>query len=96
MMKLSQLGLIFSNEGGMSVQNTFNHFDIVLDALGQRGLYHILCKTLLHVTREFYSVKLICRNLYAIFFFRCEKSLYSQSEWCTAVFTWMYNQSTIA
>ena len=40
---------------------------------------------LLHVTREFYSIKLICRNLYAIFF-TCEKSLYSQSEWCTAVF----------
>ena len=40
---------------------------------------------LLHVTREFYSIKIICRNLYAIFF-TCEKSLYSQSEWRTAVF----------
>ena len=46
MMKLSQLGFIFSNEGGMSVQNTFNHFDIVLDTLDQRGLYHILYKSL--------------------------------------------------
>ena len=35
--------------------------------------------SLLHVTREFYSTKLICRNLYAIFF-TCQKSLYSQSE----------------
>ena len=42
---------------------------------------------LLHVTREFHSVKLICRNLYAIIF-PCEKSLYSQSEWRTAVFTY--------
>ena len=50
---------------------------------------------LLHVTREFYSIKFICRNLYAIFF-TCEKSLYSQSEWRTAVFhMWKYNQSTI-
>ena len=45
MMKLSQLGFIFSNEGSMSVQNTFNHFDIVLNVLGQRGLYHILYKS---------------------------------------------------
>ena len=42
-------------------------------------------RCLLHVTREFHSIKLICRNLYAIFF-TCEKSLYSQSEWRTAVF----------
>ena len=34
-------------------------------------------KYLIHVTREFYFVKVICRNLYA-FFFKCEKSLYSQ------------------
>ena len=40
---------------------------------------------LLHVTREFHSVNLICRNLYAIF--SREKSLYSQSEWRIAVFT---------
>ena len=46
-----------------------------------------LQRCLLHVTGEFHSVMLICRNLYAIFFFRCEKSLYSQSEWRIAVFT---------
>ena len=51
----------------------------------QRGLLVGLKGCLLHVTREFYSIKLICRNLYAIFF-TCEKSLYSQSEWRTAVF----------
>ena len=49
---------------------------------------------LLHVTREFHSVKLICRNLYAIIF-PCEKSLYSQSEWRSAVFImWMYNDAS--
>ena len=41
---------------------------------------------LLHVTREFHSIKLICRNLYAKFS-HVKKSLYSHSEWRTAVFT---------
>ena len=38
----------------------------------------------LHAAREFYSVKLIRRNLYSLFS-HVKKSLYSQSEWRTAV-----------
>ena len=50
---------------------------------------------LLHVTREVHSVKLICRNLYAIFS-HVKKSLYNQSEWCTAVFTSTINDNVKA
>ena len=38
---------------------------------------------LLHITREFYSIKFICKNLYALF--SRVKSLYSQSELRTAI-----------
>ena len=49
---------------------------------------HKLCKNcinLLHITQEFFSIKLIYTNLYPLFSHTCEKSLYSQSELHTAI-----------
>ena len=51
--------------------------------------YYYPNKRLLLVTREFYSIKFIWRNLYALFshtlYFHVWKSSHSQSEWRTAL-----------
>ena len=52
-------------------------------------------RNLLHVTREFYSIKLICRNLYAIF--SHVKKAYTANQNGVQLFhMWTYNQSAIA
>ena len=57
----------------------------------QYGPYIIL----LHITREFYTVKLICRNLYASF--SHVKNTYTANQNGVQLFhVWKYNQSTIA
>ena len=62
------------------------------------GYGHIMCvsyKYLLHITREFYSIKLICTNLYALFSHL--KKAYTTNQNCVQLFhMWKYNQSTIA
>ena len=51
--------------------------------------------TLLHITREFYSIKLICTYLYALF--SHVKKAYTANQNCVQLFhMWKYNQSTIA
>ena len=50
---------------------------------------------LLHITREFYSIKLICTNLYALF--SHVKKAYTANQNCVQLFhMWKYNQSKIA
>ena len=50
---------------------------------------------LLHVTQEFHSIKLICRNLYAIF--SHVKKAYTANQNGVQLFSHLkYNQSTIA
>ena len=50
---------------------------------------------LLHITREFYSIKLICTNLYALF--SHVKKAYTANQNCVQLFhMWKYDQSTIA
>ena len=49
---------------------------------------------LLHITREFYSIKLICRNLYALF--SHVKKAYTANQNGVQLFhVWKYNQSTV-
>ena len=49
---------------------------------------------LLHTTREFYSIKLICRNLYALF--SHVKKAYTANQNGVQLFhVWKYNQSTV-
>ena len=51
--------------------------------------------SLLHITREFYSVKLIRRNLYALFS-HVKKAYKANQNGVQLFHMWTYNQSTIA
>ena len=56
---------------------------------------YIIYSILLHITREFYSINLICTNLYALF--SHVKKAYTANQNCVQLFhMWKYNQSTIA
>ena len=50
---------------------------------------------LLHITWEFYSIKLICTNLYALFS-HVEKAYTANQNGVQLFHMWKYNQSTIA
>ena len=60
-----------------------------------RFVFLVLNLILLHITREFYSIKLICTNLYAVF--SHVRKPYTANQNCVQLFhMWKYNQSTIA
>ena len=44
-----------------------SNVSVMNESIMDEMTYQMLSNILLHVTREFHSVKLICRNLYAIF-----------------------------
>ena len=51
--------------------------------------------TLLHIAREFYSIKLICTNLYTLFS-RVKKAYTANQNGVQLFQVWKYKQSTIA
>ena len=53
------------------------------------------CISLLHITWEFYSIKLICTNLFALFL-HVKKDFTANQNGVQIIHVWKYNQSTIA
>ena len=58
---------------------------------GKRSKWVSVYCSLLHVTRKFYSMKLICRNLYALF--SHVKKAYTANQICVQLFhMWKFSQ----